>query len=289
MKRDVEFYSEQEKIRGHLYLPSRADGPCPAVVLCHGFAGVKEMLLPPYAEAFAGAGFVALTFDYRGFGESDGTPGRLSPQQQITDIRNALTYLRGLDEVARDRVGLWGTSYGGANAISVAAVDDRIRCLCVQLAFGDGERVIMGDKTDEEKAKVRDSIDRIWTKEVTTNRPMMLGVNRFLTDPQSQQFYKENVEVFPALKARVTFLTMRETLELKPERLLPWVGVPILIVSAEADGVNPKEESERLFELANEPKSHYCLPKATHYEVYSGPHFDAAVSRQVAWFDRYLR
>jgi dienelactone hydrolase len=288
MKQDIEFYSDGAKIKAHLYLPANADRPSPAVVLCHGFAGVKEMLVPPYAEAFAKAGFAALTFDYRGFGESEGTPGKLSPPRQVVDIRNAVTFARSLDEIDGQRIGLWGTSYGGANAISTAAVDNRIRCLCVQLTFGDGERVILGGKTDEEKAKVLDSIERIWTKEVTTNKTMMLGVNRFLTDAQSQQFYKDNVDEVPALKARVTFLTMRETLELKPERLLPGVRVPILIVSAEKDAVNPKEESTHLYAMANEPKSLYCIPGATHYEVYSGPHFDAAVSRQIAWFDNHL-
>ena len=38
---------------------------------------VKELLLPAFAEYFANAGCVAMTFDYRGFGGSEGEPGRL--------------------------------------------------------------------------------------------------------------------------------------------------------------------------------------------------------------------
>ena len=55
MREDVTFYSEGSEIKGHLYLPKTppTDEGFPAVVMCHGFAGVKEMLLPAFAEAFA--------------------------------------------------------------------------------------------------------------------------------------------------------------------------------------------------------------------------------------------
>jgi predicted alpha/beta hydrolase len=67
----VHFYSEGARLAGILYLPERAGGEQrkAGIVLCHGFTGIKEFLLPQYAEAFAQAGFAALTFDYRGFGE----------------------------------------------------------------------------------------------------------------------------------------------------------------------------------------------------------------------------
>ena len=79
MKQEVVFYSENCKIIGDLYLPENAgpDEKYPAVVLCHGFSGIREILLPPYAELFAQNGFAALIFDYRGFGDSEGERGRI--------------------------------------------------------------------------------------------------------------------------------------------------------------------------------------------------------------------
>lgn len=55
MKQAVQFYSEGEKIVGDLYVPDKMEKrqPCPAVILCHGFAGIKELLLPVYAERLA--------------------------------------------------------------------------------------------------------------------------------------------------------------------------------------------------------------------------------------------
>ncbi|HBY55858.1 MAG TPA: hypothetical protein DEG23_03485, partial [Coxiellaceae bacterium] len=77
-----------------------------------------------------------------GFGGSGGEPGRLVPKLQVEDIKNAISFLSSVDEVDSGRIGLWGTSYGGANAIVAASEDKRIKCLCIQLAFGDGERCI---------------------------------------------------------------------------------------------------------------------------------------------------
>src|SRR5207245_10633804 len=56
-----------------LYLPE-GDGPHPAVVMAHGFAGVKAGGLVPSAERFCREGFAAVAFDYRHWGGSGGQP-----------------------------------------------------------------------------------------------------------------------------------------------------------------------------------------------------------------------
>jgi uncharacterized protein len=287
MKTDIQFYSEGSLIKGHLYTPDSASN-APIVILVHGFAGVKEMLLPAFAEHFAANGMAALTFDYRGFGESEGAPGRLVPHEQITDIRNAITCATTLDGIDSNRIGLWGTSYGGANAIVAASRDRRVNVLCVQLTFGNGERVIMGGKSEEEKEKLRESIYRIWSKAVTDNKQMMLGVNRLLADEQSKKFYSEFVQKFDALKIKLPFLTMKETMEHVPEEYIGKINIPIAITVATGDKVNPPEESYRLYELANEPKALFEIENATHYEVYEGLYFNQAVAQQTEWFKKYI-
>jgi len=71
---DVEFEVDGGvKLRGWLFVPP-GDGLLPAITMAHGYAGVKEHALEPYARAFAEAGFVVLLHDHRGFGASEGTP-----------------------------------------------------------------------------------------------------------------------------------------------------------------------------------------------------------------------
>ena len=65
----IQFYSEGLRLSGVLFLPE-APAPHPGIVLCHGFTAIKELILPDYARRYAAAGYAALTFDYRGFGES---------------------------------------------------------------------------------------------------------------------------------------------------------------------------------------------------------------------------
>src|SRR6516164_2039722 len=116
-QRTVNFFSEETRMEGDLFLPVdlKANERRPGVVLCHGFTGVRSLILGDYAKAFAQAGFVALTFDYRGYGGSEGIRRRLIPMEQIDDIRNAISFFETLPEVDPDRIGLWGTSFGGAN------------------------------------------------------------------------------------------------------------------------------------------------------------------------------
>ncbi|MDH5180731.1 MAG: alpha/beta hydrolase [Gammaproteobacteria bacterium] len=290
MKRAVTFFSEGAAIAADLYLPDDyAEGSkLPVIILCHGFAGIKELLLPAYAEAFAAAGYAALLFDYRGFGASEGERGRLIPREQVVDIRNAITYAETLPEVDADRIGLWGSSFGGANAVMTSAVDKRVKCLVVQLTFGNGERVITGSQNEADKAKLHAMLQKAWQRAVTKNKPMLLAVNQVLTDQQSQDFFTDAVEKFPELKVKIPITTLQHTIECIPEAVIPSVNIPVLIVAAEKDDVNPLSESESLFANANEPKSFFCVPGATHYEVYSGEKFKLVAEKQLAWFNQYL-
>ncbi len=290
MKREIEYYSEGSRIKGLLYLPDNYEeiGRVPAIILCHGFAGVKELLLPAYAQAFCENGFAALTFDYRGFGESEGEAGKLSPALQITDIRNTLTFVQSLAEVDAERIGLWGTSFGGANAIVTTARDLRVKCLVVQLTFEDGERVITGNLSQQEKDKLLATLMKVWTKAVTRNQMMKLPVNKALADEQSIEFFNKAVQEFPQLNVKIPFVTIKETIEHKPGQYVKSVRVPLLIVGAEKDKVNPLEESEILFKKANEPKELMIVEGATHYEVYEGEKFTRVVNRQIEWFGKYL-
>ena len=131
MKREVEFFSEGFKLSGDLYTPDRLPPGerRSAVVLCHGYTGVKDLYLPDNAAAFIDAGYVALVFDYKGWGDSEGRRSRLAPYSRVMDAQADLTFLGMQPEVDAARLGLYGTSYGGATVSWVGAVDPRARCI----------------------------------------------------------------------------------------------------------------------------------------------------------------
>ncbi len=124
----------QGELAAWLWHPEGATG---AVVLGHGLSAVRDQRLPAYAERFAEAGLAALLFDYRHFGASAGEPRQLLDiQRQLEDWRTALAYARGLDGVAK--VGLFGSSFGGGHALTIATESPAVSAVVAQCPMTDG-------------------------------------------------------------------------------------------------------------------------------------------------------
>jgi len=70
----VDIYSDGTRMSGTLWKHKDAtvDKPRPGILLCGGFGSKRSQLDFSYASRFAQAGFIVLTFDYRGWGDSDG-------------------------------------------------------------------------------------------------------------------------------------------------------------------------------------------------------------------------
>lgn len=106
-----------------LYRPADAGAEAPIVVMAHGLSGTRRDRLGPFAEQFAKAGFSALVFDHRGFGDSGGEADLFHPARQLEDWRAALAFARSLSGVDGARVATFGSSMGGGNALAAAADD----------------------------------------------------------------------------------------------------------------------------------------------------------------------
>src|SRR5262245_22813262 len=107
MLKPVPFYSEGVKLAGDLFLPAdiKPGGRRAGIVLCHGYTGVRSIYLPDNARVLAEAGYVVLTFDYKGWGDSDGAKTRLAPYSRVADVQAALTFMGAQPEVDAARLG----------------------------------------------------------------------------------------------------------------------------------------------------------------------------------------
>ena len=158
MKRDFYLWSEGTRVSASIFTPNDVkEGELrPAILLCHGWGGPKEHLNNTYAPFFTEAGFVCMTFDYRGWFTSDARlvsdetqpepdsegyvnlrvkPVRdvVDPFDQFHDISNCLDYLESESGVDTRRIGIWGSSFGCGHAIYVTASDERIACMVAQV------------------------------------------------------------------------------------------------------------------------------------------------------------
>lgn len=106
----VEFTSQGEKIIGNLYLPDdyiEGTKP-PAVIVTGAWMTVKEQMPAVYAAQMADKGFAALTFDFRGWGESkrvDTAQNFIeSPAGKTQDIVAAAEFLQSRPEVDSTKI-----------------------------------------------------------------------------------------------------------------------------------------------------------------------------------------
>ena len=127
----VSFNSDGQKVAAHLYLPDdyETGKKYPAVIVSPPATGVKEQTAGNYAKALSERGFVALTFDPRGWGESEGMPFVLNPDWQVRDSRNAVNYMITLDAADENNIFNLGICMGSGWAAFEAAFDTRIKAL----------------------------------------------------------------------------------------------------------------------------------------------------------------
>src|SRR5688572_30600021 len=122
----VSFPSQEATLTGNLFLPD-GDGAAPGLVVAGTWTSVKEQMADRYAQRLAGAGFAALSFDFTGYGESEGEPRDYeSPQLKIQDIRHAVTYLASHPAVDGNRLGAVGICAAAMYMSAAAVADPRI-------------------------------------------------------------------------------------------------------------------------------------------------------------------
>lgn len=273
-----------------LWRPAEAaERKLPLIILCHGFCGVRGLLLPAYADAFVRAGFAAVTFDYRGFGDSEGERGRLLPAQQAEDILTVTEWARMQPGIHRKRIGLWGTSLGGGHVFVAASQDPGIKCVVSQLGFADGAAVVTGHLDEAEKMTLAATLDGMHERKKRTGREVFVSIPRVMSDPESKEFFERHRGRFPEMDVKIPFLTVREIMNYLPAIYAEQVKCPTLVVVADRDAVNPPEQGTALFDAVSAPvKMLYRVSGARHYDIYEGDNFERVSRIQTDWFNTHL-
>jgi dipeptidyl aminopeptidase/acylaminoacyl peptidase len=291
VKTPIHFYSEGARLVGDLYLPDGLGGERrPGVVLCHGYTGVKDLYLPDNARVLNEAGYVVLTFDYRGWGESEGPRSRLAPHGRVADVQAALTFLGAQPQVDAGRLAIYGTSYGGATVVWVAAIDARVKCVVSVVGIGHGGRWMRSVRRPDEYHDLlaRAARDRV--------KRTLEGASEFvareeilLPDRQSAELAAIARRNNPAAVSSIPLEYVDQTAEFHPEWVVDKIAPrPILFITTDDDRLVPPEESRALYARAGEPKRLVVLKGYGHYEVYAEPAFGEVMKETVAWYRQYL-
>jgi uncharacterized protein len=291
-KEPVTFYSEGMKLQGDVYLPDglKAGEKRAGIVLCHGYTGVKDLYLPDNARVLNERGYVVLTFDYKGWGDSEGPRGRLDPYGRVADARAAVTFLSLRPEVEPSRIGAFGTSYGVATVVWLAAYDERVKCVVCSVGVGHGRRWMRSVRTPDQFADLLEASAKDRAEAVRTGKSAQAQRDHVLAlDRKSAALAAEARKKNPAAVSTIPMEFIDETLQFNPEWVVDKIAPrPILFVTTADDRVAPPEETYALHARAGEPKKLVELSGFGHYEIYSGPAFEALMREMVAWCERWI-
>jgi uncharacterized protein len=295
VRKDVIFKSEGLNCSGWFYIPrnlKQAD-KLPAIIMAHGISGVKEMNLDGFAQRFAQAGFIVLVFDYRFQGASEGEPrGQMFYSEQITDYRNAITWVSLQGGVDTSRIGIWGTSFSGAHALCVAALDKRVKAVVVQAPYA-GSTIEQMIKRIESNSNwiVQNRIEK-YTKNISHYLPMVDSAGKYAVLPQKEAydwFTQTAKEKAPNWKNQMTIESLDRNSEYSPRFYVQLISnTPMLMIIASHDIITPTEDEKSMFELAKTTKK-LIVVEGGHFDAYQGAGFEKFCQPAVEWFTKYLK
>ncbi|MFX1270977.1 MAG: alpha/beta hydrolase family protein [Promethearchaeota archaeon] len=246
----TEFESEGQALRGDFVLP-KGDGPFPGICKFHGLPGGADQV-SGLSTRLAEAGYVVLTFDFRGFRRSEGL---FSLENEILDAKNAVSHLIGSQYAIDDWVGVYGASYGGAVAVCSAVRDARISAVCVRAPVYD---TLWFAKSP----MIKPAVDEIL--HISPNE--MHG----LSDPTTQAEILRKM-----IDDSMVYNPINEVDQVHPR--------PIFIVTGSADKGIPLEGVRRLFDAAKRPKEFAVVEGADH-NLSNPDHYAMTCELVVSWF-----
>ncbi|GAA2085986.1 hypothetical protein GCM10009840_24200 [Pseudolysinimonas kribbensis] len=288
---NVTFYSEGDRISAIWRTPDTVDGPVRAIVQGPGWLGLKDAkLYVRYHEALTAAGFGVLVFDYRGFGDSEGDQGILSPADQLTDLRNSVTYLTTRDDVIADAIGCFGTGgTGGGNAVLLAGVDPRIRAVVSQVPVADGRDWLHRMRQEHEWIAYLSALEEDAKLRVTTGRGRTVHPREEIMIPTPERKTTTiKADVDERIPTAISLASAEQILEYRPIDAADGLLTPLMVIGVEADATTPTDHAEALYEVAAGPKALIMQRKTSHYAAYDR-YWTEVTPRIVQWFDRYVR
>ena len=290
----VTIWSDGTRMAGDVYRPKglKPDDKLPGIVFVHGTGGVKKTPFSiQLAVAFAKRGYIFLNFDYRGWGESESRLLMLEPmpepdgkgevtvkaravrwqmdfQDQTTDVRNAIAFLAGEPNVDAERIGVFGTSYGGSLVTWTAAFDPRVKCAAMQVPGLGG---IRGVPYSQYAYGLMTKQARGETEPVPYEHGAPGGKMASYAHMRYNVAKDVAYDVFQAAQH---------------------VKIPMLIIDAgNEELMDIKQNGGRVAEILKTngtPVSYHVIPGIGHYGVY-GEKFDEALKMELDWFDEHLR
>jgi fermentation-respiration switch protein FrsA (DUF1100 family) len=303
VRETVRFRSDGLVLAGHLYRPPDAvpGERTAALVMAGPMTSVKEETLPHYAASLAEAGYTALAFDNRNFGESEGEPRQhLVTSEQVEDLKNAVSYMAAREDVDPRRLGLCCVCMGAGYALAVASMDLRVKAVAIVAGaynITDTYRDFLGR---EGFAAYLDNVNAARQRGYASGEleymPAIVGPPDFgpsaMPVQEAYEYYRRaNETEAPNWENRLTVASM--------EQIVGWNVLarahliaprPLLVIHGTTDVLLPPRYAQEVYDRAGEPKELVWIETSNHVELYDqAPYVPQALEHLIPWLDAHLR
>ena len=259
IEKPVAFFSEGSKLQGTLYLPESAspDRPHPAVVVNSGYQGFNEFYPRMFAQKLTEYGYICLGFDYRGMADSEGQPGRVLIEEQVQDVRNAVTFIQTQDGVDAGRIGLLGWGMGAANVVIAAERAKSVSAVAALNGFYDGERWLKSIHSYERWNAILDEVNADRTHRVLEGNSQLADTFvHYPLDVQTRDYVEAELASLYGFGRQTRLQFTESIIDLKAERAAAnLTSVPIFVAHGVRNLLHPYSEAEALYEAAAAPKT----------------------------------
>ncbi|HKP88190.1 MAG TPA: alpha/beta fold hydrolase [Blastocatellia bacterium] len=289
--RSANVMSEGVRLHAELFsLKTLAGKQLPTIIMAHGWGGTAANFRRDAID-FANAGYLVITFDYRGWGESDSRliltgPSPIKPAsgqnqrftaevtevrevvdplEQTTDWFNVIAWAMSEPMVDKDRIGLRGSSYSGGHVFYVAARDPRVKAIVSQVGAFDSRWVV----ADEAQIK-------------TTHDEATKRARGEIAYPEPRAKVVGNLIGAPIRDKLLHYAPVEEAAKVK--------DCAALFIVAEKEELFDNNAHAKLAydRMPGAKKKYVSLPNITHYGVYRELR-EQAIKLAIEWFDQYLK
>ena len=285
MEERVQWRSAGLRISGIVEVPERMQKGerRPAIMVLHGFGSNKDAATSKtVSRIFTSLGYVALRFDMRGCGESEGVRGRVICLEQVADTSAALEFLSSHPSVDGKRIGVFGHSFGAAVAVYAAGTDSRIAACISSGGWGHGEKKFRKQHASPEAWKRFSAMMDEGRRRAKHGESLM--VPRFDIVPIRPELRGNlapgSILEFPfeVVESMYAFTANEVVGKIAPR--------PLLLLHPANDTVTPTEQSLDLFLHAGQPTDLHLFADVDHFLFGDGNPMVHAVVRD--WLQRYF-
>lgn len=288
---DKAFTSQGTQCAAWLYRPTGASNP-PVIIMAHGLAAERSFGLPAFAERFAREGFAVFVFDYRTFGDSQGTPRNdVNPFKHNDDWDAAIADVQKLTNIDSSRIALWGTSFSGGHVVCTASRHKDIAAIVSQVPYA-------GVPANAPKPPLKAALfvmghillDRI--KTALTGQPHYIpalgrpGSFAVMNTEECMDGYLALVPEGKTFANQIPAKLLGMMGSYNPTSVADQVKCPALVIAGEHDSLIPMQLVKNMAERM--PKGIFKSLNANHFAPYKGEVFEENIALQIEFLKDVL-